>query len=56
MNRTAVEIVDALMTLYPTLIFAEMKKLLPDSLNPSTPKNYKYLFATHKPNRKYGVI
>ncbi len=56
MNRTALGIVDALLTLYPQLSFEELKELLPDTINPSAPKNYKSLFAPYNPNRKYGVV
>jgi len=56
MNRTALGIVDAVLTLFPKLTFAELKELLPDSLNPSAPKNYKSLFAPYNPSRQYGVI
>jgi hypothetical protein len=30
--------------------------MLPDTINPSAPKNYKSLFAPYNPNRKYGVV
>lgn len=56
MNRTALGIVDAILTLYPKLNFVELKEMLPDSINPSAPKNYKSLFAPYNPNRKYGVV
>jgi outer membrane protein OmpA-like peptidoglycan-associated protein len=56
MNRTALGVVDAMLTLYPNLTFAELKQMLPDSINPSAPKNYKSLFAPYNPERKYGVI
>jgi hypothetical protein len=56
MNRTALGIVDAILTVYPNLSFAELKDMLPDSINPSAPKNYKSLFAPYNPNRKYGVV
>lgn len=56
MNRTALGIVDALITLYPQLSFEELKEMLPDTINPSAPKNYKSLFAPYNPNRKYGVV
>jgi hypothetical protein len=55
MNRTALGIVDALFTLYPNATFDEMKEMLPDTLNPSAPKNYKSLFKPYT-NRNYGVI
>jgi len=38
MNRTALGVVDALLTLYPSLTFEELKAMLPDSINPSAPK------------------
>ncbi len=56
MNRTALGIVDAILTLYPDCSFAELKEMLPDSINPSAPKNYRSLFAPYSPDRKYGVI
>ena len=56
MNRTALGIVDALITLYPQVSFEELKEMLPDTINPSAPKNYKSLFAPYNPNRKYGVV
>jgi hypothetical protein len=55
MNRTALGIVDALFTLYPNATYDEMKEMLPDTLNPSAPKNYKSLFKPYT-NRNYGVI
>ena len=56
MNRTALGIVDAILTVYPKLSFEELKEMLPDTINPSAPKNYKSLFAPYNPNRKYGVV
>jgi len=55
MNRTALGVVDALLTLYPGLTFEELKAMLPDSINPSAPKNYKSLFKPYT-ERLYGVI
>lgn len=55
MNRTALGVVDALFTLYPNITFAELKCMLPDSINPSAPKNYKSLFKPYT-DRLYGVI
>lgn len=55
MNRTALGIVDALLTLYPNLTFSELKEMLPDSINPAAPKNYKSLFKPYT-DRLYGVI
>jgi hypothetical protein len=55
MNRTALGIVDAVLTLYPSLTFEELKQLLPDSINPSAPKNYKSLFKPYS-ERLYGVV
>jgi hypothetical protein len=55
MNRTALGIVDALLTLYPKATFADLKEMLPDSINPSAPKNYKSLFIPYT-DRMYGVI
>jgi hypothetical protein len=55
MNRTALGIVDAMLTLYPNATFEELKEMLPDSINPSAPKNYKSLFQPYT-DRMYGVI
>jgi len=55
MNRTALGVVDALLTLYPGLTFEELKAMLPDSINPSAPKNYKSLFKPYT-ERLYGVV
>jgi len=55
MNRTALGIVDAMLQLYPSATFEELKELLPDTLNPSAPKNYKSLFKPYT-DRLYGVI
>jgi hypothetical protein len=55
MNRTAIGVVDALITLYPKATFEELKAMIPDSLNPSAPKNYKSLFKPYT-ERNYGVI
>jgi len=55
MNRTALGVVDALLTLYPSLTFEELKAMLPDSINPSAPKNYKSLFKPYT-ERLYGVV
>lgn len=55
MNRTALGIVDAVLKLYPFVTFEELKEILPDSLNPAAPKNYKSLFRPYT-NRLYGVI
>lgn len=55
MNRTALGIVDAVIQLYPSATFEELKEILPDTLNPSAPKNYKSLFKPYT-ERLYGVI
>lgn len=55
MNRTAIGVVDALVTLYPKATFEELKAMLPDTINPSAPKNYKSLFKPYS-SRNYGVI
>jgi hypothetical protein len=55
MNRTALGIVDALIQLYPNCTFSELKEMLPDTINPSAPKNYKSLFKPYT-NINYGVI
>lgn len=56
MNRTALGIVDAIITLYPKATFAELKEMLPDNINHSAPKNFKSLFSPYFPDRLYGVI
>jgi hypothetical protein len=55
MNRTAIGVVDALVTLYPKATFDELKEMLPDIINPSAPKNYKSLFKPYT-TRNYGII
>jgi len=55
MNRTALGTVAAIFEIYPSITFAELKEMLPDSINPSAPKNYKSLFAPYT-NRPYGVV
>ena len=55
MNRTALGVVDAIFTLFPKISFAELNQLLPDSINPSAPKNYKSLFKPYS-DRLYGVV
>lgn len=55
MNRTALGIVDAMFQLYPGATFDQMKEMLPDSINPSAPVNYKSLFKPYT-ERLYGVI
>jgi hypothetical protein len=55
MNRTALGVVDALIQLYPKATFEDLKKMLPDIINESAPKNYKSLFKPHT-KRLYGVI
>lgn len=55
MNRTALGVVDAIFTLYPKLTFSELKEMLPDTINPSAPKNYKSLFKPYS-DRLYGVV
>jgi hypothetical protein len=55
MNRTALGVVDAMLQLYPTATFEELKQMLPDSINPSAPKNYRSLFKPYT-DRMYGVI
>jgi hypothetical protein len=55
MNRTALGVVDALFRIFPDLSFAELKEMLPDSINPSAPKNYKSLFKPYS-ERLYGVV
>lgn len=55
MNRTALGVVDAIFTLYPNITFPELKEMLPDTINPSAPKNYKSLFKPYT-DRLYGVV
>jgi outer membrane protein OmpA-like peptidoglycan-associated protein len=55
MNRTALGIVDAIFMLYPNITFSELKEMLPDTINPSAPKNYKSLFNPYT-SRLYGVV
>lgn len=55
MNRTALGVVHALVRLYPKATFDELKKMLPDKINPSAPKNFKSLFRPYT-DRDYGVI
>lgn len=55
MNRTALGVVDAIIKLYPDATFDDIKKILPDSINPSAPKNFKSLFKPYT-NRPYGVL
>lgn len=55
MNRTALGIVDAMLQLYPKATFEELKQLLPDTINPSAPKNYRSLFRPYT-DKMYGVI
>jgi len=55
MNRTALGIVDAMVQLYPKATFEELKQMLPDTINPSAPVNFKSLFKPHT-ERDYGVI
>jgi len=55
MNRTALGVVAAVFKLYPNITFAELKVMLPDTINPSAPKNYKSLFKPYT-ERLYGVV
>lgn len=55
MNRTALGVVDAIFTLYPKITFEDLKKMLPDSINTSAPKNYKSIFKPYT-ERLYGVV
>jgi hypothetical protein len=55
MNRTALGAVDAILKLYPFITFDELKEILPDTINPAAPKNYKSLFKPYT-DRLYGVI
>lgn len=55
MNRTALGVVAAVFTLYPNITFSELKEMLPDTINPSAPKNYKSLFKPYT-DKMYGVV
>jgi hypothetical protein len=55
MNRTALGVVAAVFKLYPNITFMELKEMLPDTINPSAPKNYKSLFKPYT-DRMYGVV
>lgn len=55
MNRTALGIVDAMVQLYPRASFEELKSMLPDTINPAAPKNYRSLFNPYT-DKLYGVI
>ena len=55
MNRTALGVVDAIFTLYPRITLDELQEILPDTLNPSAPKNFKSIFKPFT-ERNYGVF
>jgi len=55
MNRTALGVVAAVFEMFPSITFKELKELLPDSINPSAPKNYKSIFKPYT-DRLYGVV
>jgi len=55
MNRTALGVVDAIFTMYPTITFAELKQILPDKINPSGPYTPKTIFKPHT-KRDFGVV
>ena len=55
MNRTALGVVDAIFTLYPKITLAELHEILPDTLNPSAPKNFKSIFKPFT-TKNYGVF
>ncbi len=55
MNRTALGVVDAVFTMFPDITFAELKKMLPDEINPSAPKNFKSIFKPFT-DKMYGVV
>lgn len=55
MNRTALGVVDAIFTLYPKITLPELQEMLPDSLNPSAPKNFKSIFKPFT-TKNYGVF
>ena len=55
MNRTALGIIDAYLTLYPNTTFPQLKEAFPDSLNPSGPKQVKSIFKPYT-EREFGVV
>jgi len=55
MNRTALGVVDAMFRLYPDLTFDELKQMLPDTINPAAPRNFKSIFSPFT-QRLYGVV
>lgn len=55
MNRTALGIVDAFLTLYPNATFAELKAAMPDSINPSGPVQVRHLFKPYT-EQDMGVV
>jgi len=55
MNRTALGIIDAFLTLYPQTTFQELKEAFPDSINPSGPRAPKTIFKPFT-DRDFGVV
>jgi len=54
-NRTILGIVAGIMKLYPNITFAELKELLPDSLNPKSTNRTTNFFHPYT-DRPYGVV
>jgi len=55
MNRTALGIIDAFLTLYPKVTYAQLKEAFPDKLNPSGPKQVKSIFQPFT-EKEFGVV
>lgn len=54
-NRTILGVVAAVMKLYPNITFAELKEMLPDSLNPKSTNRTTNFFHPYT-DRPYGVV
>ncbi len=55
MNRTALGIVHAIFELYPNITYAELKQMLPDSINMGAPKTFKHGYMPYT-DLPYGVF
>lgn len=55
MNRTALGVVDAMVTIFPDASAQELMDMLPASINPAAPVNFKHPFKPHT-KEDYGVI
>jgi outer membrane protein OmpA-like peptidoglycan-associated protein len=55
MNRTALGIVDAFLTLYPKTTFTELKEVFPDSINMGCTNRFKSIFMPYT-DKPYGVF